>query len=110
MTTVFLAAQAAGQGAGNMSFLIMMIAVFAIMWIFMFRPQQKKQKEIRSFQNSLTEGTRVVTGGGIYGTVRRIDLASNTIEVEIAKGVTIRVDRGYVFADASSSAAQPQVK
>lgn len=108
MTTVFLAAQAAGQGAGNMSFLIMIVAIFAIMWFTMIRPQQKKQKEIREFQNSLAEGANVITGGGIHGVVRRIDLATNTVEVDIAKGVTIRVDRGYVFADVSSSAAQPQ--
>ena len=106
MTTLFLAAQAA-QGGGSMSFLIMMIAIFAIMWFFMIHPQQKKQKEIRNFQNSLAEGTHVITGGGIYGTVRRIDVATNSVEVEIAKGTVIRVDRGYVFAD-SSSAAQPQ--
>ena len=106
MTTFFLAAQAA-QGGGSMSFLIMMIAIFAIMWFFMIHPQQKKQKEIRNFQNSLAEGTHVITGGGIYGTVRRIDVATNSVEVEIAKGTVIRVDRGYVFAD-SSSAAQPQ--
>jgi preprotein translocase subunit YajC len=108
MTTLFLAAQAA-QGGGSMSFLIMMIAIFAIMWFFMIHPQQKKQKEIRNFQNSLAEGTHVITGGGIYGTVRRIDVATNSVEVEIAKGTVIRVDRGYVFAD-SSSAAQPQAK
>lgn len=108
MTSVFLAAQS--QGAGSMSFLFMMVAIFAIMWFTMIRPQQKKQKEIRNFQNSLAEGAKVVTGGGIYGVVRRIDLATNVVEVEIAKGVTIRVDRGYVFADASSSAAQPQTK
>ena len=108
MTTVFLAAQAAGQGAGNMSFLIMMVAIFAIMWFTMLRPQQKKQKEIRNFQNNLAEGAQVITGGGIHGVVRRIDLASIIVEVEVGKGVTLRVDRGYVFADASSSAAQPQ--
>ena len=106
MTSLILAAQSA-QGSG-MSMIIMMVAIFAIMWFFMIRPQQKKQKEIRNFQNSLTEGAHVVTGGGIYGVVRRIDIATNVVEVEIAKGVTIRVDRGYVFADASSSAAQPQ--
>lgn len=108
MTTVFLAAQAAGQGAGNMSFLIMMVVIFAIMWFTMIRPQQKKQKEIRNFQNNLAEGAQVITGGGIHGVVRRIDLASNIVEVEVGKGVTLRVDRGYVFADVSSSAAQPQ--
>lgn len=107
MTSLFLAAQSA-QGGGSMSFLIMMVAIFAIMWFTMIRPQQKKQKEIRNFQNNLAEGAQVITGGGIHGVVRRIDLATNTVEVEVAKGVTLRVDRGYVFADASSSAAQPQ--
>ena len=100
MTAFMLSAQAA-QGGGGMSFLIMMVAIFAIMWFFMIRPQQKKQKEIRNFQNSLTEGTKVITGGGIYGTVKRINMQDNTIEVEIARGVIITVDRGYVFADAS---------
>ena len=86
-----------------MSFLFLMIAIFAVMWFFMIRPQQKKQKEIRKFQNSLQEGTKVVTGGGLYGTVKKIDLASNIIDVEIAKGVVVRVDKGYVFADATAT-------
>ena len=66
---MLLAAQAS-QGGGSMGFLIMMIAIFAIMWFFMIRPQQKKQKEIRNFQNALKEGDKVVTGGGVHGTVR----------------------------------------
>ena len=71
MTQLFLAAQAA-QGGGSMtSFLIMMVAIFAIMYFFMIRPQQKRQKEIQNFQNTLTEGAQVVTGGGIYGTDHR---------------------------------------
>ena len=89
-TFMFLASQA--QQGGSMSFLIFMVAIFAIMWFFMIRPQQKKQKEIRKFQNALQEGTKVVTGGGIYGEVKRIDLATNIVEIEIAKGVTIRTD------------------
>lgn len=90
------------QGGGNMTFLVMMVAIFVIMWFFMIRPQQKKQKEIRKFQNSLAEGTKVVTGGGVYGTVKRIDLQANTVDVEIARGVVITVAKGYVFADAAS--------
>lgn len=109
MTTVFLAAQAGGNG-GGMSMLIMMVALFAIMWFFMIRPQQKKQKEIQKFQNALQEGTKVVTGGGIYGEVKKIDLATNIVSVEIAKGVVIRVDKAYVFADATSNVAAGQAK
>ena len=91
-------------GGSSMSFLIMMVAIFAIMWFFMIRPQQKKQKEIRKFQNSLAE----VTGGGVYGTVKRIDLQANTVDVEIARGVVITVAKGYVFADAASQTPNAQ--
>lgn len=102
MNTLVLAAQAAGAQGGGMGMLIMIIAIFVIMWLFMIRPQQKKQKEIRKFQNSLTEGAKVVTGGGVYGTVKRVDLTTNTVEVEIARGVVVVVDKNCVFADLSS--------
>jgi preprotein translocase subunit YajC len=106
MAQIFLAAQAA-QGGGSMtSFIIMMVAIFAIMYFFMIKPQQKRQKEIQNFQNSLTEGTPVVTGGGIYGTVKKIDLATGIIEVKIADGVVIRVDKGSVFKDMASTPVQ----
>lgn len=106
MTQIFLAAQAA-QGGGSMtSFLIMMVAIFAIMYFFMIRPQQKRQKEIQNFQNTLAEGAQVVTGGGIYGTVKKIDLASGIIEVKIADGVVIKVDKAYVFKDTASTPMQ----
>ena len=105
MTQLILAAQA--QGGGSMtSFIIMMVAIFAIMYFFMIRPQQKRQKEIQVFQNTLQEGAQVVTGGGIYGTVKKIDLANGIIEVKIADGVVIRVDKGYVFKDTASTPMQ----
>ena len=105
MTQIILAAQAAQGGGGMTSFVIMMVAIFAIMY-FMIKPQQKRQKEIQNFQNSLAEGTQVITGGGIYGTVKKIDLANNIIEVKIADGVTIRVDKGYVYKDPASTPVQ----
>ena len=89
--------QAQAQGGGSMSFLIMMVAIFAIMWFFMIRPQQ-----IRKFQNSLQEGSKVVTGGGVYGTVKHINLEQNTVDVEVARGVVITVAKNYVFADATA--------
>ncbi len=100
MNTIVLAAQA--QNGGGMGMLIMMVAIFVIMYLFMIRPQQKRQKEIRKFQNSLQEGTKVITGGGIYGTVKRIDLANNTVDIEIARGVVVTADKNYVFANAAS--------
>ena len=104
MNTTVLAAQAAQQG-GGMGMLIMMVAIFAIMYFFMIRPQQKQQKKIREFQNALKDGDKVIVGGGIHGTVRRVDLTNGVVEVEIARGVTVTVDKGGVFADAVQ---QPQ--
>lgn len=96
MTQYVLAAQAADGGGYSM--IIMMVAIFAIMYFFMIRPQQKKQKEIKNFQNSLVEGSKVVTASGIYGIVKRINLENNSLDVEIAKGVVVTMDRNYVFA------------
>ena len=97
---MLLSAQAA-QG-GGMGVFVMMGAILIIFWLFMVRPQQKKQKKIRNFQNSLQEGSKVVTGGGIYGTIKRVDIQANTVDVEIARGVVITVNKGYVFENASS--------
>ena len=99
MTNVFLQS---GSGQSGLPMLIMMVAIFAIMWLFMIRPQQKKQKKIREFQNALKEGDKVVTGGGVYGTVKRVNAQENTIDIEVARGVVITVAKGYVFADATS--------
>jgi|SRR5574344_356079 preprotein translocase subunit YajC len=95
--------QAQQPAGGGMGFIFVMIAIFVIMWFFMIRPQQKKQKETQKFQNSLAVGSAVVTGGGIYGTVKNIDLASGKVDVEIAKGVVITVDKAYIFRDATAS-------
>ena len=108
MTQIILAAQAAQGGGSGLSMILMMVAIFAIMWFFMIRPQQKKQKEIQSFQNSLTEGMQVITGGGIYGTVKSIDLAKNTVDVKIARDVVITVDKSYVFKDMANAPVQPK--
>lgn len=99
---MLLQAQAQGGGYGM---LIMMVAIFAIMYFFMIRPQQKQQKKIREFQNALKENDKVVLGGGIHGTVRRVDFANGVVEVEIARGVVVTVDKNGVYAD---SASQPQ--
>lgn len=99
MNVMLLQAQAQGGGYGM---LIMMVAIFAIMYFFMIRPQQKQQKKIREFQNALKENDKVVLGGGIHGTVRRVDLANGIVEVEIARGVVVTVDKNGVYADSAS--------
>ncbi len=88
-------------GGGDYSFLIMMVAVFAIMYFFMIRPQNKKQKEIANFRRNLEVGQEVITAGGIYGKIKEIE--ENTVVLEIAAGVKIKIDRNSIFANAASS-------
>ena len=90
------------QGGGSsLSFIIMMVAIFAIMYFFMIRPQNKKQKEITNFRKNLEVGQSVVTAGGIYGKIR--ELEDNVVVLEIAAGVKIRIDRNSIFADMAST-------
>ncbi len=91
------------QGDGGMGMILMLVAMFAIMYFFMIRPQQKKQKEIQKFRNSIERGQEVVTAGGIYGTVRDIDDVKNVLIIEVSNGVRLRVDRNSVFASAAST-------
>ena len=59
-----------------------------------------RQKEIQNFRNSITVGQAVVTAGGIYGVVKQIDENDNTLMIEVANGVRIKVDRNSVYAQA----------
>jgi preprotein translocase subunit YajC len=86
----------AAQG-GGWSMIVMLIAMFAIMYFFMIRPQQKKQKELQNFRNSLTVGQEVVTIGGIFGIVRELDWQNNRIVIEVANGVRIKVHKDGII-------------
>lgn len=88
------------QGGADYSFLIMMVAIFAIMYFFVIRPQNKKQKEIANFRKNLEVGQSVITAGGIYGKVK--ELEDNAVIVEIAPSVKIKVDRNSIYADAQA--------
>ena len=95
-------------GAMNGMNIIMIVALIAIFYFFIIRPQSKKQKEIRKFRDSLKKGDRVVTAGGIYGKIREIEEEKNTIILEIAENVKIRIDKGSIYQsvqDASESQA-----
>lgn len=102
MNLLFVFLQAGGRG--DYSFLIMMVAIFAIMYFFMIRPQNKKQKEIANFRKNLEVGQEVITAGGIYGKIKEIE--DNTVVLEIASGVKIKIDRNSIFANAASNQQQ----
>ena len=96
---VFLQAAPAGAGTGNWSFLVMMGLIFVVMYFFMIRPQQKKQKELVKFRNSIAKGDKVITAGGIYGKV--VDVTDNYVFMEIDSNVKIKVDKSSIVKDIS---------
>lgn len=89
--------QAAPQQGGGMQMLIMMALIIGVMYFFMIRPQQKKQKELQAFCNSLTKGDKIVTIGGIYGTVAEVK--EQYLLIEVDNNVKIRVDKSSVVKD-----------
>ena len=95
----FLQAAAGGQGGGGLTMLLMLALIFVVMWLFMIRPQQKRQKELNSFRESLKKGDKVVTAGGIYGTV--LEVNENKVMLEIDKDVKIKVDKASLVKDFS---------
>ena len=98
--TILQAAPAA-QGS-QWSMWIMLALIFVVMWFFMIRPQRKQQKELQNFRDSLKKGDKVVTVGGIYGTVTEIKEGSVLIEVD--NNVKIRVSKQALVKDFTENA------
>src|SRR6516225_11508994 len=109
MSMLISAAYAQGTGItgifDNQSALIQflpLILIFVVFYFLLIRPQQRKAKDQRAMLDALRRGDRVVTGGGIIGTVARVDSAEE-VTVDIAEGVRVRVLRSTI----SSVLAKP---
>ena len=92
------AAQAGGStaGAGGIMTFLPMIALFAVFYFLLIRPQQKRQKEHKNMVSGLAKGDEIVTMGGILGKISDVD--ENFVTVEIAKDTEIKVQRVSVQA------------
>ena len=84
---------------GSWQLIVMMVAIFAIMYFLMIRPQQKKQKELQKFRNSIQKGDKVVTIGGIYGSVDEV--ADTYVMMRIDTNVHIKVAKSSIVKDFS---------
>ena len=89
------------QTSGLMSFLPL-ILIIVVFWLFMIRPQMKRQKELKKFRESLQKGDKVVTTGGIYGKVAEIQEFAIIMEVE--GGVRLKIDKAAVIKDMTDAA------
>jgi preprotein translocase subunit YajC len=78
--------------------LIVLVALFALFWLFIIRPQRRRLQDQRELHASVAVGDEIVTLGGLIGRVRSIDEQDDTLEVEIAPGTSVRVVRHGVAA------------
>lgn len=107
-------AQAAGGGQDMLLSLAPLVLIFVVFYFLLIRPQQKRMKEHKAMLGALRRGDRVVTGGGIIGTVARVPNDEEVV-VDIADGVRVRVLRGTISSvltrgpaeDSGSDAEKP---
>lgn len=100
---LLFAPQAEGEaGAGSgWSGIIMIVALIAIFYFFMIRPQSKKQKEIRKFREAMQKGDKVITAGGIHGKIKEIK--ENVIVLQVDDNVKITIDKAMVYPSAGDA-------
>ena len=79
------------------SFLLLITAMIAVMYFFMWRPESKRRKQMEAFRNGLKKGDKIITAGGIYGTVKEVEAKSLLIEVD--SNVTLRIAKDMVVGD-----------
>lgn len=102
-TTEAKTQQSTESGWGNIIFIVAIVAIF---YFFMIRPQSKRQKEIRKFRESMQQGDRVITAGGIHGKIKSVK--ENSVVLEIADGMNITVEKSSIYATAPDATEQPQ--
>jgi preprotein translocase subunit YajC len=96
MNLVTILLQGGGFSASSLNNILLIVALIAIFYLFMIRPQQKRQKDIQKAREAIKPGDRIVTSGGVYGKVKEIN--EKHMLVEIADNVRIRIDKNSVFA------------
>ena len=102
---LFILLQAQGS---NFTFLLTMGAVFIVMYFFMVRPQQKKQKDTKKFIEEMKKGDQVVTVGGLHGKINELD--ELTVVLEVDRGFKLKFDRSSISLEASKKLQQEAAK
>lgn len=101
-------AWAQGVGGGDtLGFILPMALIFAVFYFLLIRPQQKKAKQHREMLGGIRRGDKVITGGGIYGTVTKV-VNDSEVVVQIAEAVKVRVARGTITDVLSKTEPAPR--
>jgi preprotein translocase subunit YajC len=90
----------AAQGGSTLSLILPFALMFGVMYLMIIRPQQKKAKEHQAMVDALKKGDRVITSGGLHGSIK--DVKEQTILVKVAEGTVVEVSRSAVTAITSN--------
>lgn len=99
MNYILMAQPAEGAEANPLGMFLPLIAILVIFWVFMIRPQAKRQKELRKFRESIQKGDKVITNGGIYGKVA--GLKDNAVILQVDENTKLTVDKNSIIKDPS---------
>ncbi len=105
MNLAFIAA-AGSPGAGILSFLPFVL-IMVVVYFLMLRPQMKKQKEHSKMLNAIARGDDIVTAGGIHGRVVGTNERESTVQVQIARGLVVTLERGSIARRKNAAANEP---
>ena len=92
-----------GQGGGGLTALLPMILIFLVFYFLILRPQSKKQKVHQQMLQELTKGDRIVTNGGIHGTILKVNESDKTMLVKVTDDVKLTIDIGAIGRKGSGS-------
>ncbi|MGF7139226.1 preprotein translocase subunit YajC [Roseimarinus sediminis] len=99
MNYILMAQPAEGAESNPLGMFLPLIAILVIFWVFMIRPQAKRQKELRKFRESIQKGDKVITNGGIYGKVA--GLKDNAVILQVDENTKLTVDKNSIIKDPS---------
>ena len=104
-TTIFLQA----EGGSSLTSMLPFILMFLVIYLFMIRPQIKKQKNEKKFQSAISKGNKVITSSGIHGKIMDIVDSDNTVILETGAG-KIKFERSAISMELSKKYQAPKEK
>lgn len=106
MTNLIVFLQAAPSGGGGTFQLLLLGGMILVFWLFMIRPQAKKAKDAKQFQQNMQKGDKVVTIAGIHGTVNKIN-EDGTMMIEISPGMYMKIEKSAISMEWSRNLNKP---
>lgn len=75
----------------TLSSIVPMLLIFVVFYFFLIRPQEKRRREKESLVNSVKKGEEVITNGGIFGVISKVNDSDNTVDLQIAENINIKI-------------------